>query len=527
MALVDQYGRPISTERRPITDVLAVASVRDKWSSYPSSGLTPAKLAAILREADAGDVYRQAELFEEMEEKDPHLFSLLQNRKNAVLGLDWEVLPFSSDAEDQRIADFVADVLHNLEGFEDNLLDLLDALGKGFSVLEIIWQVEGKRAYPAALNWVHQKRFRFGDRGELRLITEDQIRGIELPPHKFVVHRYKARSGLASRAGISRVLSWMYLFKNFGIKDWVRYAEVFGMPLRLGKYDASASEEDKRALYQALVDLGSDAAGIISKATEIEFIEPKINTSSNTFQELVEYIDRQMSKAVLGQTLTSEIGTAGSYAAAQVHNQVRQDLVEADCKALAETLRVYLIRPLVLFNFGPDHLRRLPWIKFHYEQPEDLKPVAEVYATLIGQVGLPVSAEHVYERFGIPKPESGQAILVPPTASMLPMKTPAPAAPPAPGPSAIRAILADSPPNPRQAQRAVDAMATAATQAGADVIGATLEPLLQVVREATSLEDLRVRLIEAYEHLDTAELEDLLFRAMYAAELLGRWSADA
>lgn len=142
MALVDQYGRPISTERRPITDVLAVASVRDKWSSYPSSGLTPAKLAAILREADAGDVYRQAELFEEMEEKDPHLFSLLQNRKNAVLGLDWEVLPFSSDAEDQRIADFVADVLHNLEGFEDNLLDLLDALGKGFSVLEIIWQVE-------------------------------------------------------------------------------------------------------------------------------------------------------------------------------------------------------------------------------------------------------------------------------------------------------------------------------------------------------------------------------------------------
>src|SRR5690606_8751808 len=107
-------------------------------------------------------------------------------------------------------------------------------------------------------------------------------------------------------------------------------------------------------------------------------------------------------------------------------------------------------------------------------------PVAEVYATLIGQVGLPVSAEHVYERFGIPKPESGQAILVPPTASMLPMKTPAPAAPPAPGPSAIRAILADSPPNPRQAQRAVDAMATAATQAGADVIGATLEPLLQV-----------------------------------------------
>ncbi|MGI6542958.1 MAG: DUF935 domain-containing protein [Limnochordia bacterium] len=522
--LLDSHGRPIKLDRKPILDVLAVATVRDKWSTYPSSGLTPAKLAAILREADAGDVWRQAELFEEMEEKDAHLFSLLQNRKNAVLGLDWEVLPFSSDRQDQKIAEFVNDVLQNLEGFEDNLLDLLDAIGKGFSVEEIIWQVEGKRVYPVALNWIHQKRFRFGDHDELRLITEDQIRGIELPPHKFVVHRYKARSGLASRAGVSRVLSWMYLFKNFGIKDWVRYAEVFGMPLRLGKYEAGASEDDKKALYQALVDLGSDAAGIISKATEIEFIEPKINTSRNTFQDLAEYIDRQMSKAVLGQTLTSEVGSSGSYAAAQVHNEVRQDLKEADCKALAETLRVCLIRPLVLFNFGPDHLRRLPWVKFHYEPPEDMKPAAEVYATLVGRVGLPISAEHVYERFGIPKPEPGDTILVPPTAApMLPLKASAPA----PSlPRGLAAILTDEPPSPDKAQRAVDAMAEVATQIGAPVIGETLEPLLQIVQEATSLEDMRARLIAAYENLETQQLEDLLFKAMYAAELLGRWSAD-
>ncbi len=49
-------------------------------SSYPSQGLTPERLAAIFREADAGDVRRQAELFEEMEEKDAHLGSVLQTR---------------------------------------------------------------------------------------------------------------------------------------------------------------------------------------------------------------------------------------------------------------------------------------------------------------------------------------------------------------------------------------------------------------------------------------------------------------
>lgn len=69
---------------RPESREVAAAQVTDKYSEYPSDGLTPVRLAEIFKEADAGDVLRQAELFEEMEEKDPHLFSQLQTRKNAV-----------------------------------------------------------------------------------------------------------------------------------------------------------------------------------------------------------------------------------------------------------------------------------------------------------------------------------------------------------------------------------------------------------------------------------------------------------
>ena len=87
--------------RRPEINEIAVAQVTDKYSEYPSNGLTPVKLAEILREADAGDVLRQMELFEEMEEKDPHLFSQLQTRKNAVTGLDFEIIPFGDD--DRRL----------------------------------------------------------------------------------------------------------------------------------------------------------------------------------------------------------------------------------------------------------------------------------------------------------------------------------------------------------------------------------------------------------------------------------------
>ena len=35
------------------------------------------------------------ELFEEMEEKDAHLTAILQTRKMAVLGKDYEVMPYA------------------------------------------------------------------------------------------------------------------------------------------------------------------------------------------------------------------------------------------------------------------------------------------------------------------------------------------------------------------------------------------------------------------------------------------------
>ena len=78
---------------RPDTREVAAQSIRDRWSGYPSSGLTPRRLTAVLREADGGYLTRQMELFSEMEEKDAHLFSCIQTRKLAVSGSAWEVTP--------------------------------------------------------------------------------------------------------------------------------------------------------------------------------------------------------------------------------------------------------------------------------------------------------------------------------------------------------------------------------------------------------------------------------------------------
>ena len=88
--------------------------------------------------------------------------------------------------------------------------------------------------------------------------TAEEPAGVLLPVNKFILHKYKARSGHPSRAGVLRVCAWMYLFKNYTLKDWVGFCEVYGMPIRLGKYQPGASREDKRALMTALRQIGSD-----------------------------------------------------------------------------------------------------------------------------------------------------------------------------------------------------------------------------------------------------------------------------
>ena len=407
MGLKDYFGRLFKETARPETRELGTVSLAERWSTYPSVGLTPNRLAEIFREADQGDVYRQVELFEEMEEKDAHLAALMQTRKLAVLSKDYEVLPYSKSPEDQQISEFVGEAVYAIPNLEEALLDLLDAVGKGFALAELIWEVAGGRAQVTELKWIPQKKATFRESLSPRLLTpKAPWQGEEPPPWKVIYHRYKARSGYASRAGVLRVVGWMYLLKNFALKDWAAFNEVFGMPLRLGKYDPAASQADREALVRAVRNLGSDAAGVISKATEIEFVEAgSQGGKANPYQSMAEFCNREMSKAVLGQTLTTDTtGATGTYAAATVQAQVRRDLVEADAQALATTLREQLLRPLVGFNFGWD--RPVPWFRFRYEEEEDLKTLSEVYRNLAA-LGVPLSAEHLAERFGIPLAASG------------------------------------------------------------------------------------------------------------------------
>lgn len=502
----------------PIMAAVAIRDVNDKFSSYPSDGLTPVKLARIFKEADAGDPFRQMELFEEMESKDTHLFSQLQTRKLAVTGLDWEVQPFSQDGTDQEIAAFVEEQLKELDGFSDNLMDILDAIGKGISFQEIEWEYRDGHVVVGNIEYVHQKKFYYNTLTDaLMLRTEAFPGGIPLPENKFIVHRYKARSGHPSRYGVLRVVAWMYLFKNYDLKDWVSFCEVYGMPLRLGTYDATASEKDKAALMDAIVRMGTDAAGIVPSGTDIRFIESNKQSSVDIYERLARFCDEQMIKAIVGQTLTSDSG--GSYAQSKTHNDVRKDLTEADCKAVMETVRRDLIRPLVEFNFGVR--AHVPYFVLNATDTDDLKETAEIVNTLAA-TGLEIPKSWLYKKFNIPAPEKGEETI-----------GKAPAAPGMqgmgqPGTGMFQGLRLKADGKEADGQRVLDRLEEAAVKQSSAFFRQMMSPVLELVEHCDSLEGLQEQLKDEealrqlYNAMKVKDFDQLVEQVMYVSNMLGR-----
>jgi phage gp29-like protein len=543
LQLLDQFGRVIPPLKRPETREMATVSIRDRWSGYPSAGLTPGRLAAIFRQADFGSLRDQAELFEEMEEKDAHLASVLQTRRLAVLGLETQVEDASESPEDKKIAEFCREALKDLD-LEDLYTHLLGAVGQGYAAAESRWE-SGGQALIKGFNLIHPKNISFVNSLTPLVITEDNWQGVEPKPWQLVYHRAAAKSGHDTRNGVLRVCAYMYLFKNYSLKDWVVFNEIFGMPLRLGKYEPSATPADREALRSAISSLGSDAAGIISKSTEIEFVEAsgRLSGITNPYQVMAFFCNREMSKAVLGQTLTTDTeGSTGTFSAGKVQDGVRMDLLEADVKTLAKTVRLQILRPLVGFNFGWD--KAVPGFGFNIAEDEDLKAVAETYKILT-EMGYPITVAHISERFGVPMAQKDD-LLVNPPANLQPSGSSGPddkepggrpadkgrgQGPGARGQEKLKAILPlregelELIPQDEQViatQQELEALSQAALAASADAAARMLAPVKGLIEAGKSLEEIRDGLIEAYDAMPVDELAELLYQARMLAYMRGR-----
>ncbi|CAN5361879.1 DUF935 domain-containing protein [soil metagenome] len=416
-ALVDSRGRPLRTA----VDVLAreiggptMAGVRSIFSGHPASGLDPVRLTQILRSAETGDATAYLELAEQMEELDGHYQSVMGTRKRAVSQLPIEVEAGGDGEMYEGDAQLVRDWLKRLT-LQSELFDMLDALGKGYSGTEIVWGTSTAIWLPDMLTLQDPRFFEFDRVTGKQLLLKGGIDGTEglaqpLPDYKFIVHLAPAKSGLPIRGGIARSVAWMYLFKNYTIKDWMTFLEVYGLPLRVGKYANGTSEDDIRLLARAVAQIGSDAGCVIPQSMQMEFITSQGGAANpEMFERLCKYADETISKIVLGQTSSADAKAGGlGSGQADLHGEVRHDIECADAMQLSATLTRDLVVPMVMFNRGVRD--KYPILKIG--RPEAVDVAAALDAMEKGvKLGVPIGMSYFRKVTGTPAPEPDEELL--------------------------------------------------------------------------------------------------------------------
>ncbi len=425
-----QTARPGTPPLTPVAEPTTYGGHRPVRAQAVVRGMTPARIATILREADDGDPARFHDLLREIEDRDLHLLGVLASRKRAVANLAWQVVPSGTTDRDVAIAAWAQEQVANIGNLEDGFMDLLDAVHQGVAFVELNWQRVGRAVVVESLDYRPQGWFLPNPENirEWRVRDVGHPIGLELPAYRFICHTSQAKSGFNSQKALGRTLLWWWLFKNVAMKDWATYSELFGAPLRVGKYPAGSKPDDVDAMYDALVRLGVDAVAAIPADMQIEFVTASNSGSGDVQERLVRFCDRAISKGVLGQTLTTEADETGTQALGTVHEGVRQDILVSDAKQLARTLTRDLVRPLVLFQWGNQVAP--PRFEFLTEPEADRKVEAEgqeirakVFAAA-RQLGVPVTLQQVQQELGIRPAGAGDELLPP-----LPTSTPFPQTP--------------------------------------------------------------------------------------------------
>jgi len=261
---------------------------------------------------------------------DPQIKACINTKKFAVLARGWEVHPAGSSDEDARVAHFVRACLSAMDGSVlDACRDLLDALARGLSVVEINWRLweGGPWAGMVGLQSLKAKDpglFILETDAYLNLTALRGMGGDSYPPDKFLVFSHMPR--YAGPWGVSDLRA---AYKPWFMKDrllnwWAKYLEKFGLPTVTGTYDATRgyTRQQQSELLSIVSQVHNESAVVLPSDMTLGLLEPgRMNSAS--FDECVSYLDRAIAKSILGQTLTSDSAShTGTYALGAIHFDV-------------------------------------------------------------------------------------------------------------------------------------------------------------------------------------------------------------
>jgi phage gp29-like protein len=360
-------------------------------------------------------------LYRELEEKDEDVGNALDSLRLSVLERDRGVTPGDDSSLGLEVAQFIEQQLDNLPDFHSTLDCILDAPGYGFSVQEMIFDTSEGQASLIGINDCPQELFLFGDRyqpqiGQLQFLDQPWAStGTPVPEQKFIVYSYRMRGRNRMGRPLLKNVFWPSWFKRNMLRLWVQYAEK-GPGTAVVRYndaDNIAEKTNAAAIAQAIID-NTAIAMPMGMQYDQELLKIARTQDPAVYEKFYQAMQYSIARKILGETLTSfgNEGGGGSKAQGDVHAATKNERSIELSRAVSSVVNRQMIRPLVIWNYGPD--APMPKWGFDIEEEEDLQARLTVDSGL-QRMGKKFSVGYVADRFDAPiaPGENPDDILVP------------------------------------------------------------------------------------------------------------------
>lgn len=402
-----------------------------RYGSYPGTALEPQQINNLQIMRNNGYPQLWVELCEQILERDGHLGGIYDTRRQAVADKPFRLHPSRrGDALAESVAKLQERMLDKIDLFDQAIEDLLSATAYGYALSEIVWAWANltiplpdgttrvlRLRVPQRIEWVHWKHLRFDRNTDEPYLWMD--RGEDtLAPNKFIFHA-AAGTGFVERRGFMGACTWLSSAKRWSERDWLVYAKLFAIPNILGKFpDGDEHYEAHRAEYvQWLKNWGEGIPALLPDSLKTEISREPAGRSNDVCGAIIGWANAEMSKRVLGSTLTVEIGGQGAYAAADTHRDAPYVRSRTDARKLCATLRQQLLRPFLVVNqvelaaaYGvsaEDLIDANGQCSFRIEREMAPKERHDIFAGAVNDLGLEVDEDQYRNEFGIDSPRTG------------------------------------------------------------------------------------------------------------------------
>jgi phage gp29-like protein len=290
---------------------------------------------------------------------DPHVWSCVQSRKSGITNCKWEI------STNDKIGQDIKTIFEKID-LSSLISSIFNAILFGFQPIEIIWKLDNTgelSIVPDRFVPLPQEYFGFSPNGKLLLKGNSLNEFVELPEGKMICPQYEATLQNPYGTALLSKCYWACTFKNGAFRFWMNFMERYGMPLLIGQYQRYATTQEVEALADSLVNMAENSVIVAPEGIDIKIAEASRTSSVELYYQLVRTCNAEISKALLSQTLTTELDS-GSYAASRTHYSIRREVIMSDLQFVQNYLQkvidlIYKVNSIenigTKFNFLPDY----------------------------------------------------------------------------------------------------------------------------------------------------------------------------